>query len=124
MHLEIAVPPEARAGDSVPIVLRLVNDGSAQVEVALQGRPVAFDISVTRPDGSLVWRRLDGETVTAILQLRALPAGDTLVFRADWDQTDASGRPVPPGKYLVTGVLPSDPPQVFTAGPVKLRVRR
>ena len=123
MRLEIAVPSEARAGDSVSIMLRLVNDGSVPVDVPLQGRPVAFDVSVTRPDGSLVWRRLEGEVVTAILQLRSVPAGDTLTFQANWDQRDAAGLPVPSGEYLVTASVPSDPPKAFEAGPVKLRIR-
>jgi hypothetical protein len=124
MRLDIAVPPEVRRGDSVPIVLRLINDGATQVEVPLQGRPVAFDVKITRPDGALVWRRLEGETVTAILQLRVLPAGDTLVFHGSWDQRDVGGTQVPPGEYLVTGILPSDPPAVFQVGPVPLSIIR
>jgi len=100
-----------------------VNDGSVPVDVPLQGRPVAFDVSVTRPDESLVWRRLEGEVVTAILQLRSVPAGDTLVFQANWDQRDAADLPVPPGEYLVTASVPSDPPKAFEAGPVKPRIR-
>jgi hypothetical protein len=123
MRLEIAVPSEVRAGDSVPIVLRLVNDGSVQVDVALQGRPVAFDVNVTRPDGTVIWRRLEGETVTAILQLRTLQPGDSLIFATDWDQRDAGGRSVPTGDYLITGSLPSDPPTVFQAAPATLRIR-
>jgi Intracellular proteinase inhibitor len=124
MRLEMTVPREVRLGDSVPIVLRLVNDADAAAEVALQGRPVAFDITVARRDGDLVWRRLEGEVVTAILQLRQLGPRETLTFRDTWNQRSREGTAVPPGDYLVTGSLPSDPPAVFRAGPLPLRIIR
>ena len=117
------MPPEARAGDSVSIVLRLVNDGSVPVDVPLQGRPVAFDVSVTRPDGSLVWRRLEGEVVTAILQLRSVPAGDTLVFQANWDQRDARRPAGATGRVSRHGIRAVGSAQGFEAGPVNLRIR-
>lgn len=122
MRIEITVPAEVRRGDSVPIALRLVNDADTAVDLALQGRPVAFDVTVTRPDGEQVWRRLAGETVTAILQLRKVAAGGQLDFHAAWDQRSAGGSPVPAGEYLVTGTIPSDPPTVFRSGPAKLRI--
>ena len=122
MRIEISVPAEARRGDSVPIALRLVNDADTAVEVALQGRPVAFDVTVARPDGEPVWRRLAGETVTAILQLRMVAAGESLDFRTAWDQRTDRGAPVPAGEYVVKGTIPSDPPAVFRSDRVNLKV--
>ena len=122
MRVEITVPVEVRRGDSVPIALRLVNEADTAVEVALQGRPVAFDITVTRPGGELVWRRLAGETVTAILQLRRVPPGESLDFRTAWDQRSAGGELVPAGEYMVKGAIPSDPPTVLRSGAAKLRI--
>jgi hypothetical protein len=122
MRVEITVPSEVRRGDSVPIVLRLVNDADTAVDVALQGRPVAFDVTVTRPDGELVWRRLAGETVTAILQLRTVAAGESLDFRTAWDQRSADGATVPAGEYVVRGAVPSDPPTVLRSGRAKLKI--
>ena len=122
MRVEITVPAEVRRGDSVSIALRLVNEADTAVEVALQGRPVAFDVTVTRPDGELVWRRLAGETVTAILQLRSVPPGESLDFQAAWDQRSAGGAPVPAGEYVVQGAIPSDPPTVLRSRPAKLKI--
>jgi hypothetical protein len=118
----LTVPPGVRLGDSVPIVLRLVNAADTAAEVALQGRPVAFDVVVTRADGSPVWRRLAGEVVSAILQLRRLGPGEGLDFQASWDQRTYAGEPVPAGDYLVTGVIPTDPPEELRTTPVKLRI--
>lgn len=122
MRLEITVPAEVRRGDSVPVILRLVNDADTAAEVALQGRPVAFDVTVTHPNGLRVWRRLAGETVTAILQLRTVPAGESLDFLTAWDQRSATGAPVPAGEYEVKGTIPSDPPTEFRSGPAKLTI--
>jgi hypothetical protein len=122
MRVEIEVPAEVGRGDSVPILLRLVNDADTAVDVALQGRPVAFDVTVTRAGGEQVWRRLAGETVTSILQLRTLAARESLEFRTSWDQRSDAGAPVPPGEYVVRGAIPSDPPSVLRSGPAKLRI--
>jgi hypothetical protein len=122
MRVEITVPVEVRRGDSVPIVLRLMNDADTAVDVALQGRPVAFDITITRADGDLVWRRLAGETVTSILQLRTVPARESLEFRTSWDQRGKDGEPVPPAAYIVRGAIPSDPPRVLRSGPAILKI--
>jgi hypothetical protein len=122
MRVEITVPAEVRRGDSVPIVLRLVNDADTAADVALQGRPVAFDVTVSHPDGVPVWRRLAGETVTAILQLRTVPAHASLEFRTTWDQRDDRGASVPAGQYEVKGTIPSDPPTEFRSGPAKLKI--
>ncbi len=122
MRVEITVPAKVRRGDAVPIMLRLVNDADTAVDVVLQGRPIAFDVAVTRTDGEPVWHRLAGETVTAILQLRTLPAGESLVFRTTWDQRSHSGAPVPAQEYEVQGAVLSDPPTVFRSGPAKLTI--
>ena len=122
MQLEIDLPSEVPRGRPVPIDLRLINPGRESREVVLQGRPTAFDITVTRLDGTPVWRRLDREVVAAILQLRTFAARETLGFHAVWNQRDSGGTLVPPGDYLVRGGIPSDPPAVFQSAAVPLRV--
>jgi hypothetical protein len=122
MRVELTVPAEVRRGDTVPIVLRLVNPADTAAEIVLQGRPVAFDVTVTRTGGEVIWRRLAGEVVTSILQLRRLAPGERLEFEAAWDQRGDAGAPVPPGEYLVTGTLPSDPPTELRTEPVPLRI--
>jgi hypothetical protein len=123
MQLEIGLPSSVIAGQPVPIEVRLVNAGDLPRDVVLQGRPTAFDIAVTRPDGTPIWRRLEQEVVTAILQLRQLAPRETLRFRGEWDQRDARGAQVPPGDYLVSAELPSDPPAAFRSEAVRLRIR-
>lgn len=122
MLLNLAVPAEIRAGHPVPIVLRLTNTANAPRDLTLQGRPAAFDVIVTQRDGAMVWRRLDGEVIASILQLQTLAPGESLEFRHSWNQRTNAGERVPPGEYLVTGVLPIDPPAELRTPAVSLRI--
>jgi hypothetical protein len=106
-----------RVGERVPVTLRARNIGRAPLELYLQGRPVAFDIIVTREGGSLVWRRLEGQTIPAILQVRTLGAGESLELLDEWDQRANDGALVGPGSYTVEGALLTDSPELLeTAG--------
>jgi hypothetical protein len=120
--LEIALPATVHAGDVVPITLRLTNTSRKPATVYLQGRPVAFDIIVTRRDGTPVWRRLNRAVISAILQVRGLAPGEVLEFSDTWSQQANLGEAVGPGEYLVTGVLPTDPPEELRTSPVPLRI--
>jgi hypothetical protein len=120
MRVEIVVPPKVAVGVPVPIAIRIGNTAARPIELHLQGRTVVFDLTVSRGD-ALVWRRLEGEAVTAILQLRVLAPGEVLELKDTWQQTDGTGRPVGPGTYSVTGMVPTDAAPL-RAGPVTLTI--
>jgi hypothetical protein len=108
LRLETDVPRQVRGGEAVPITLRAINTGTSPLELYLTGRSVTFDITVSRPDGAVVWRRLEGETLPMILQLRILAPAETLTLRHDWDQRTTRGQIVAPGTYVVHGALLTD----------------
>ena len=120
MRVEIVVPPKVAAGVPVPIAIRIGNTADRPIELHLQGRTVVFDLMVNRGD-AVVWRRLEGESVTAILQLRMLAPGEVLELKDTWQQKDGTGRTVGPGEYTVTGVVPTDAAPL-RAGPVTLMI--
>lgn len=121
IDVALSVPPRAQPlGTPVTLELTLRNAGSQAVSLTLGGRPVAFDLTVSTPDGRVVWRRLHDQVVLAILQTRTLAVGETLSFRDDWDQRDNAGRPVPPGSYAVSGSVSGDP--AFVTGAVPLLI--
>jgi hypothetical protein len=122
MRFEIVVPDSVRVGEPVPVTLRLTNTGSKQLTVYLLGRPIAFDLTVRRLDGTVVWRRLEGEVVPAILAVRQLEPGATLEFEEVWPQVSNAGEAVPPGDYRVTGALPTDAPKPLQTSPALLRI--
>jgi hypothetical protein len=107
-RLEIDVPPRVLAGEPVRIVLRATNDGAGPLELYLLGRSVTFDITVAGTDGAVVWRRLEGQIVPAILQIRFLAPGESLELEHAWDQRTNRGEFVGAGTYTVTGVIPTD----------------
>jgi hypothetical protein len=122
MTLDIRLPAEARTGDPVAITLRLTNTSGKPLTIYLQGRPVAFDLVVSRRDGTLVWRRLEGAVISAVLQVRSLAPGEVLEFSDTWSQQTNLGTAVEPGEYLVTGVLPTDPPAELRTRPARLTI--
>jgi hypothetical protein len=120
MRVEIVVPPKIAPGAPVPITIRIGNTTARPIELHLQGRTVVFDLVVSRGD-AVVWRRLEGESVTAILQLRMLAPGEVLELKDTWHQRDGTGRAVGPGEYSVTGVVATDAAPL-RAGPVTLTI--
>ena len=51
-------------------------------------------------------RRLEIVMMPQILQTRTIAPGESLTFTDAWVQRTRSGRPVPPGTYMIQGVLP------------------
>ena len=121
LSFRVEAPATAPAGEPVPIVLRLTNRTTRPVTLTLQGRPLAYDVTVTTEHGAPVWRRLEGEVVTSILAVRTLEPGASLTFEAVWNGQD-HGRPARPGRYRVEGRLPTDTPPGLVARPAELQV--
>src|SRR5881296_2893568 len=122
LRFELVVPAEVREGAAVPIVLRLTNTREEPLELHLLGRTIAFDITVARADGRLVWRRLEGAAIHVILQIKLLAPGETLELRDVWRQRDSAGRPVGPGTYNVQGALPTEARAPLRTAVVRIRV--
>lgn len=118
----VHAPPSVRAGEPIPIELVLTNRTERPITLYLQGRPLAFDVTVTREDGRVVWRRLEGQIVSAILAVRALAPAESLTFQVVWDGRLPGGAAIPPGRYRITGSLPTDQPEGLTTPPVPLQV--
>jgi intracellular proteinase inhibitor BsuPI len=122
VRFEIEVPPQVPAGQPVPITLRARNTGAKPVDLYLRGREIAFDITVASDKGEVVWRRLAGKTVPAILQVRTLGPGESLELSDTWDQHTSRGMPAGPGGYLVEGEFPGDSKRPRKTPAVTLRV--
>jgi intracellular proteinase inhibitor BsuPI len=106
----------------VPITLRARNAGVEPIDLHLRGRDIAFDITVTSETGEIVWRRLKGQMVPAILQIRTLAPGESLELREVWDQQTNAGSPAGPGLYRVQGSFPTDARDPAKTPAVPLRI--
>jgi hypothetical protein len=118
----VQAPPSVHAGEPIPIELVLTNRTERPITLYLQGRPLAFDVTVTREDGSVVWRRLEGQVVSAILAVRALVPAESLTFETVWDGRLPGGAAAPPGRYRVTGSLATDQPEGLTTPAAPLQI--
>jgi intracellular proteinase inhibitor BsuPI len=122
VSFRVELPPVARAGEPVPVVLRLTNRTERPLTLALQGRPLAFDVTVTGPDGAIVWRRVEGAVVQSVLAVRTLAPAEGLTFEAVWDGRRRDGSPAPPGRYLVAGKLLTDTREGLATRPTPLEL--
>ena len=109
VRLWIEAPAEVRRGEPLPITLRVRNLLTRPVTLEHGGRPLTFDLIVTRPDGTQVWSRMHGRGVLNIQWSTTLQPGETLEFTESWDQRANNGTPVAPGTYSVRGALVAVP---------------
>lgn len=123
MRVEIVAPRTVRMGRPVRLAIKLSNTSDRPITLYLQGRPVAFDIVVERRGGEVVWQRLEGVTVSAILGVRTLEPGATLELEDTWTQRTGAGKAVGPGDYVVTGSLLTDREPIEAEG-AELTIKR
>jgi hypothetical protein len=119
--VQIELPREVPAGQRIPIQLRVENVSGRALDLYLRGREIAFDVTVSRAQGETVWRRLEGEIIPAIVQVKSLAPRETLELRAEWNQRTNRGQAVGPGLYAVRGALLTESGSLETA-PVQLRI--
>jgi len=118
LHLQ----QRARSGRGIPILVRVANTGAGPIELYLRGREPTFDVIVSGPGGDVVWSRLEGEIVQAILRLETLGPGEAMELHQEWDQRDNSGLLVEPGRYTVKAVVLTDGTMVLESPEVALEI--
>jgi hypothetical protein len=89
----------------VPIRLRAENITQRPLDVYLRGRILTFDVVIAGAAGEVVWRRLEGEIIPAIVRVRPLAPGERLEAETVWNQRTTAGETVAPGEYVVHGLL-------------------
>jgi len=122
LRISLDLAREVRTGEPVPIAIRLENTGKRPLDLYLRGRTIAFDIFVNRPDGTVVWQRLENEIIPAIIQLKVLQPGEVVVLKDKWTQRDNQAKPVAPGSYVVRGAVLTDGLAPLETPPASLRV--
>ena len=91
-------------GETVPMKLTLQNVTDEPVAFVLGGRP-PYDFVVTTPGGEGVWFWMCGKITMSVRDGKTLEPGEKLELVGEWEQVDNRGEPVPPGTYVVRGVL-------------------
>lgn len=110
-------PVEAR------LVVRVEGDGAARLQFRSGQR---FDLIIRR-QGILVWRWSHDKAFTQAVEEVTLRPGETLTFRAAWDQLDLQGRRIDPGEYEAQAIFLGRTPEVPASGietpPIAFRIR-
>jgi len=122
LRLETSAPAEVRAGDPIPITLRVHNVSGRALTLHLAGRNLVFDILVHAANGREVWQRLRDQAIPAILRIEQMQPDSVLEMSEHWDQRTNDGEAVPPGEYTIEGSLPTDGEPLVTPS-VRVRVR-
>jgi hypothetical protein len=122
LRLSIQIPHEVRARATVPVEVRVENTTDRPLDLYLRGRTIAFDVVVTRADGTVAWRRLEGEIIPAIIQVKTLAPREVLELNTEWNQRTNRGRRVAAGLYSVRGILLTDAQTPLETPAVELRI--
>ena len=117
----LEVMSQAPYGETVEMKLTLRNVSGGTVNLVLGGRP-PYDFEVSTPDGQQVWHWKCGKIINQPLDSKTLEPGEELEFIAEWEQVDNRGESVPPGAYLVRGVLNLEPHEKLVTETHKLEV--
>ena len=113
----LEVVSQAPYGETVRMKLTLRNVSDGMANLVLGGRP-PYDFEVSTPDGEQVWHWKCGKITNLPLDSKTLEPGEELEFVGEWEQVDNRGEPVPPGAYLVRGMLNFGPRNVVPVGVV------
>ena len=117
----LEVMSQAPYGETVRMNLTLWNVSDGTVNLVLGGRP-PYDFEVSTPDGQQVWYWKCGKIINQPLDSKTLEPGEELEFIGEWEQVDNRGASVPPGAYLVRGVLNLESPEKLVTETHKLEV--
>jgi hypothetical protein len=104
--------------------LKVTNTGTVPLTLYLMGRVPTADFQIADERGRTVWSRLRGQTMLAPLRLYPLEAGQQLILRHTWNGHDDSSSVLPPGDYLIRGVLLTDDPAGLSSTPQQIRIER
>ena len=105
LRVELIVPDRVRAGETVRFTLQVQNVTARTFDLYLRGRESTLDVEVSRATGDVVWRRLAGAVIPAIVHVRPLAPRERFELTAEWDQRDDKGKPVGPGEYKARALL-------------------
>jgi hypothetical protein len=105
LALTLVAPDRVAPGAPVPFLVQVENRSGRPLDLYLRGRTITLDFEVTDADGALVWRRLEGEMIPAIIHLRTLAPGERFDVQVEWDQRTREGVRVRAGEYRARGLL-------------------
>ena len=100
---------EFRMGETITFVVTIRNRADAPRTLTLSTSQT-HDCLVETAEHKEIWRLSSGRMFAQIITGLTLKPGESRTFTGAWNQTDAKGRPVPPGDYGAVGLVPCRAP--------------
>ena len=100
---------EFATGAPITLVVTLRNQAAAARKLTLSTSQT-HDCIVSDAGHKAVWRFSAGRMFAQVITDLTLEPGESRSFTLTWDQTDAKGKPVPPGDYEAVGLVPGGAP--------------
>ncbi len=108
-------------GAPVKLTLAITNVGPDPVSLTAPSSQL-YDFTVLK-GGAEVWRWSAGHLFAAVLTPLEIPAGQSREFSESWDQRGHDGQPVPPGDFLVVGILIGGPQLGLSPQQLRITIR-
>ena len=108
LTVSLLAPDAVPSGNDLSFEVVLRNETDDTVVAHLHGREIVWDVVVTDSAGEVLWQRLSGAIIPAILRLDTFAPGESRRFHTTWDRRDPEGRRVGPGTYFAKARVPSD----------------
>lgn len=109
LRLTLEAPARVVQGAVVPIRMVAHNTGVHPLVLETGDSAYTFNFVVTAPGGREVWSRMHRvQAIPLVRHERTIAPGQEIAFADNWELRDNEGRPVLPGKYLVSALLDAD----------------
>ncbi len=100
---------EFKSGEAITLVVTIRNRTGERRTLTLPSSQT-HDCLVYTADHKEVWRHSLGQMFAQVIIEQTLEPGESRTYTATWNQADAKGKPVPPGKYEAVGLVPARAP--------------
>ncbi|MGZ4112386.1 MAG: BsuPI-related putative proteinase inhibitor [Tumebacillaceae bacterium] len=88
-----------RPDETVTMTLMWLNESPVQREYTFNNSQ-RFDILIER-EGEKIWQWSDRRLFSQVYTTLLIAPGDSRLFKAEWNQMDSAGQPVPRGSYTI-----------------------
>ncbi len=100
---------ELKSGETITLVVTIRNRAAAPRTLTLPTSQT-HDCFVYAAGDKEIWRHSSGRMFAQVITELTLSPGKSRTFTATWNQTDAKGKPAPPGEYEAVGLVPGNAP--------------
>ena len=107
-RVTLDIETRRRRDDPLRFIIRIVNDNDFPVDLYLGGRDITYDVIVSRRNGPVVWQRLEGQIIPAILRIETIGPLESIELVDEWNLRDNAGRHVGTGSYTMKAVILTD----------------